>query len=225
MARFTVSAVAQKSPEWFAARAGRLTGSSADAILAKPRKGAEESVQRRDYRLRLACERLTGQSQEEDVHLSADMQRGNACEPQARAAYEIATGHLVLESGFLSLVDAMAGCSLDGHVGDFAGIVEIKCPKTATHLAYVEAGTVPADYLPQITHNLWVSGAQWCDFISYDDRIGEELALFVVRVPRDEAVIAAYVAEAEKFLAEVDAKVGGIQALKAKRQQAAREAA
>lgn len=218
--QFSVIDVPQRSPEWFAARAGRVTGSCADILLAQPRKGSTESVQRRDYRLRLACERVTGIAQTDDFKRPPHMERGNDVEANARAAYEASTGAMVMESGFLSLDDVMAGCSLDGHIRDFEGIVEIKCPKTDTHMGYLSSGMVPEDYMPQITHNLWVSGAQWCDFISYDDRIGEELALFVVRVPRDEKVIAAYVAEVHKFLAEVDGKVAEINAMKAKRKAA-----
>ena len=108
----------------------------------------------------------------------------------------------------------MAGCSLDGHVRKMTGIVEFKCPNSATHFQYLRGGVVPSDYVDQCLHNLWISGAQWCDFCSFDDRFPEDLQLFVVRMERDEARIAEYAASALLFLSEVDRDVKSISALR-----------
>lgn len=191
----------QRSPEWRKARLGRLTGSSAADMLATIKSG--EAAARRDLRLQLVTERLTGEPQD-TVYVNADMQRGIDLEAAARGAYESATGNLVQESGFLSAHDLMVGCSLDGHIGDMEGICEIKCPKSSTHLRYLRSSTAPADHLAQITHNLWVSGAQWCDFVSFDDRFPEKLRLVIRRVLAEELDLAAYEAKARAFLAEVD---------------------
>lgn len=199
--RFTVIDAEQRSPEWFAARLGRLTGSRAADMLATIKTG--EAAARRDLRTQLVCERLTGQMQD-DGFINAVMQRGIDCEPLAFAAYEAQTGTLVERSGFLAHLDHMAGCSLDGHVGAFTGILELKCPKSTTHLRYLRGGIVPADYLPQITHNLWISGAQWADFVSFDDRFPADLQLFIVRVDRDALSLQEYERKALAFLAEVD---------------------
>lgn len=174
-----------------------------------------EAAARRDYRLQLVCERLTGQLQE-DVFINAAMQRGIDCEPLAFAAYESRTGQMVQRTGFLASEDFMAGCSLDGHVGSydghatFEGLIELKCPKSATHLKYLRAGEMPAEHRPQVLHNLWITGAQWCDFVSFDDRFPEHLSLFVVRVPRVEIEILAYEKTALAFLAEVAADVEAV---------------
>jgi len=202
---------AQRSPEWFAARAGKVTGSRAADVLAKVKSG--KAAARRDYRLQLAVERITGTPMENGF-VSADMQRGIDLEATAAARYEAATGHLLRHTGFLAHDTLAAGCSLDGDVDDFTGIVEIKCPKSMTHVGYLRAGVVPSGYLPQITHNLWISGAQWCDFVSLDDRLPAGLDWLCVRVVRDEAAIGAYVAEVEKFLAEVDAEYSALVALR-----------
>lgn len=209
--RFTIVNADQRSPEWFQARAGRLTGSRAADMLATIKSG--EAAARRDLRMQLVCERLTGQPQE-DGFVNAAMQRGIDLEPLAFAAYEAQTGAVAVRSGFLSHVSLMAGCSLDGHVGNFDGIVELKCPKSATHLKYLRDGGVPKDYLPQITHNLWITGAQWCDFLSFDDRFPAELQVFYVRVERDEQAIAEYEAKALAFLAEVETEVSSIRGWK-----------
>lgn len=204
---FTVIDAEQRSPAWFAARLGRLTGSRAADMLATIKSG--EAAARRDLRMQLVCERLTGQLQEE-TFINAAMQRGIDCEPLAFAAYEAKTGQMVQRTGFLAHTEHLAGCSLDGHVGEFDGLIELKCPKSSTHLKYLRAGVVPSEHVPQITHNLWITGARWCDFVSYDDRFPEPLSLFVVRVTRDEKAIAVYESFARAFLAEVDREVSAI---------------
>jgi putative phage-type endonuclease len=207
---FTVVEAEQRSPEWFAARLGRLTGSRAADMLATIKTG--EAAARRDLRMQLVCERLT-QSLQEDGFINAAMQRGIDCEPLAFAAYEAETGQVVQRSGFCAHNTLAIGCSLDGHIEDFEGILECKCPKSATHLRYLKAGVVPADYLPQITHNLWVTGAQWCDFVSFDDRFPAALSFFRVRVNRDEKAIDEYAAKAIAFLAEVQTECEAVRTM------------
>jgi hypothetical protein len=171
-----------------------------------------EAAARRDLRTQLVVERLTNQPQE-DVYVNAVMQWGIDHEADAFAAYEAQSGNLVRRTGFLTHNALMVGCSLDGDVEDFAGIVEIKCPKSATHYGYLKSGEVPASHKPQLLHNLWVSGATWCDFVSYDPRYPEPFRLFVVRVPRVELDIVAYEKCALKFLDEVDAECAALTAL------------
>ena len=93
---------------------------------------------------------------------------------------------------------------LDGHIGAFDGILECKCPKSATHLKYLRAGTVPSEYMPQILHNLWITGAAWCDFLSFDDRFPLPLQTMLVRVRRNEAELKVYELAASLFLSEVE---------------------
>lgn len=205
--RFTIINADQRTPEWFQARAGKLTGSRAADMLATIKSG--EAAARRDYRMQLVCERLTGQPQE-DGFVNAAMQRGIDLEPLAFAAYEALTGSMAVRTGFLSHTTHPAGCSLDGHVDAFKGIVEIKCPKTATHVKYLREGIVPKDYLPQITHNLWITGAEWCDFLSFDDRLPAELQVFYVRQLAKDVDLIDYEKKALAFLAEVDAEVNAL---------------
>lgn len=202
MSRFTEHHAPQGSPEWLAARAGCATGSRAGDVLAKIKSG--EAAARRDYRVQLVAERLTGKPQD-DVFINDAMRWGTEQEPNARMAYEAATGNIVRESGFLRMTDWQVGCSLDGDVDGLTGIVEIKCPKTATHIDYLTNGVVPAKHLPQIRHNLWVTQAKWCDFISFDPRLPENLQLFVCRIRAEDADLQAYESELLAFLSEVDA--------------------
>lgn len=207
---FTIVDAPQRSEAWFHARLGKLTGSRASDVLATIRTG--EAAARRDYRLQLVCERLTGQPQE-DPYINGAMQRGIECEPLAFRSYESRTGQMVQRTGFLAHTTLMAGASLDGHVGDFDGVLELKCPKSATHLRYIRAGVMPPEHLAQVRHALWLTGAAWCDFVSYDDRFPEHLSLFVVRVPRNEIDMLAYDKVARAFLAEVDAEVQAVAGL------------
>jgi hypothetical protein len=198
----------QRVPSWYQARIGKLTGSVAGDMLARIKAG--EAAARRDLRTRLVVERLTGQAQE-DGFVSPAMLHGIEMEGDAFAAYESATGHMVNRVGFLAHDELDAGCSPDGEIGGYVGLIEIKCPKSATHLRYLRGGTVPADYLPQITHNLWITGAQWCDFASFDDRFPPSLQLFRVRVERNQAEIDAYELMARAFLTEVEKELTELQ--------------
>jgi putative phage-type endonuclease len=209
---FTIIDAEQRSAEWFAARLGRVTGSAAAAMFAKGR-GSEEAAARRDLRTKLAIERLTGAPQEDEYQNDA-MRRGVELEPEAFGAYEAAAGELLERTGFLSHDDLLIGCSLDGHVGDFDGIVELKCPKSATHLRYWRSGGgVPAEHKWQLVHNLYVSGAKWCDFASYDPRFPEPLRLFRARLFRSDAEMESYGLMLRAFLTEVDKEVEAVKAL------------
>jgi len=203
---FTIHEADQGTPEWLAARAGRATGSRAKDILSAIKTG--EAAARRDYRIQLICERLTGSPQESGF-INAEMQRGTDLEPEARAAYEALTGNMVRQTGFLTDNDIMAGCSLDGDIDDFKGIFEAKCPKSATHLNYLRTKDVSA-YIPQITHNLFITGAEWCDFLSYDDRFPEELQIFLVRIYAKELDIPGYSVKLSAFLKEVSEEEANI---------------
>lgn len=192
----------QRSAEWYAARAGRMTGSRAADAFARL-KGGAEAASRRDYRLQLAVERLTGTPMESG-YINAEMQRGIDMEPAARGRYEMETGNLVRQTGFVIGDNEWTGCSLDGDVDGFAGIVEFKCPKSTTHIGYLQSGDLPATYRAQVTHNLWVTGAQWCDFCSFDDRLPAGLDWVHVRVYARDVDIEAHARAAEQFLAEVE---------------------
>jgi YqaJ-like viral recombinase domain len=192
----------QRTPEWTKARLGRLTSTGANAMLANGRGGAE-STQRRNLRLQLVLERITGRSQEKDFKSQA-MQDGADREFEAQAIYEGISGRLLNTTGFVAHDSLMAGCSPDGYLGDFQGIVEIKCPIPATHLEYLRTGTVPTDYLRQIQHQLWITDAAWCDWLSYQPEFPEPLRVKMVRVDRDETQMKAYELLVRQFLAEVD---------------------
>lgn len=203
---YAVIDCAQRSPEWYAARVGRLTGSAAAAATDFRKSDGKEGAKRAALRNRLVCERMTGRALDDDAFVTRELQRGIELEETAAAAYEGATGLMVRWSGFLSHNALMVGCSLDGYVGkDVTGIVEIKCPKSTTHLEYLLGNVVPEEYLPQATHNLWVSGAEWCDFVSFDDRfLNEAFHLFRVRILRADVDVEGYAKKAEAFLTEVE---------------------
>jgi hypothetical protein len=201
----------QRSPEWHAARVGMFTASCAGDMLAKTEKGSE-AAKRRDLRLRLVLERLTGVSQE-NGYVNADMQRGIDKEADAIAAYEALTGNLIRPVGFIAHDTLRMGCSPDGIVGDFVGGAEIKCPKSATHLAYLRGKTLPKEYVGQIQHSLFVTGAEWWDFLSFDDRFPEPLRTFYIRVKRNETEVQAYEFMARQFLNEIDKELADMEAL------------
>lgn len=207
---FTVIDVPQRSEEWFAARLGRLTGSVAKDMLATIKNG--EAAARRDLRVRLAVERLTGR-RDDDTFTNAAMQWGVDHEDDAFSAYEALTGNMARRTGFCQADALMAGASLDGHLGNFQTLVSLKCPKSATHYGYLKTGTFPASYQTQMLHELWITGAKEYHFLSFDPRFDGKLQTFFVTVARDEKAIAAYELKALEFLAEVDAEVEALRRL------------
>lgn len=192
--------VIQGSPEWFADRCGCVTASRISDIIAKTRTGL--SASRVNYLAQLVAERLTGVV--EPTFSSGAMQWGTDTEPLARAAYEIRTGEMVDQVGFILHPEiAFAGASPDGLI-NADGLVEIKCPNTATHIEYLRAGKVVEKYKPQMAWQMASTGRVWCDFVSYDPRLPERMQLFVVRYARDDEYIKGITDEVKKFLAEVD---------------------
>lgn len=190
----------QGSPEWLQSRAGKVTASRIEDVLAKIKSG--EAAARRDYRAQIVAEILTGRPQE-DGYQSAEMLWGIENEELARSAYEVKTGVMVDQVGFIVHPRIeRAGASPDGIAGKVG--LEIKCPKTATHLQYLLDGTVPAKYQPQMLWQMACGGFEAVDFVSYDPRLPEDMQLMVVRFPRDDARIADMEAEVVRFLAEVD---------------------
>ena len=191
----------QGSPEWLAARVGRVTASRIADVMAKGKGG--EAQTRLNYKWQLVAEVMTGQSQE-DRFFSQAMAWGVEQEPFARAAYEIQTGGLVENVGLVAHPSIpRCAASPDGLVG-LDGLLEIKCPKTPTHLEYMEKGNIPGHYQLQMLWQMACTGRQWVDFATFDPRLPEELQLFVMRFPRDQARIDAIEAEVQKFWNEID---------------------
>jgi YqaJ-like viral recombinase domain len=176
----------QHTAEWTWVRTGRITASRICDLMAKLKRGGEAAC-RRDYRIELIAERLTGRT--DDRYVSKEMQFGIEQEPFARTAYEIRTENIVDPVGFIfhPRLD-FSGASPDGLIGEDGGL-ELKCPKTTTHLAYISAGTVPKEYQHQMLWNMACAEREWWDFASFDPRLPEKLRLFIIRMPRDEARI------------------------------------
>jgi putative phage-type endonuclease len=191
----------QGSAEWLASRAGKVTASRISDVLAKIKSG--EAAARRDYRAQLIAEILTGKPQE-DGFVNDAMKWGTENEPFARAAYEVDRGILVDQVGLVLHPEIdRAAASPDG-LADVDGLVEIKCPKTATHLEYLLDGAAPEKYRNQMLWQMACTERKWCDFVSFDPRLPQDLQLFVVRLNRDDDAIKKMEAEVRKFLDEVD---------------------
>ena len=204
--------IVQGTDEWFAARLGKVTASRVADVIAKTKTGY--STSRDNYMAQLVCERLTGQKGES--FSNSAMQWGTETEPQARAAYSAARFEIVEEVGFVNhpTIEA-AGASPDGLVGDL-GLIEIKCPNTATHIETLLSQTVPTKYFTQMTWQMICTGRHWCDFVSYDPRLPAELQLFIKRVEYDPVYGAMLEKEVISFLKELDNKIEQLNQLKEK---------
>ena len=187
----------QRSEEWFQARLGKVTASRVADVLAKIKSG--ESASRRNYKIQLVSERLTGERQES--YINQAMQDGIDREQFAKDRYVQEHGE-VEEVGFMQHPTLEAGASPDGLVGE-DGIIEIKCPMGGTHTESLMSQDVPSKYIPQIQFQLRCSGRKWCDFVSYHPMFPKHLQLFVKRVEADEVYQAELDKEIELFLVEV----------------------
>jgi putative phage-type endonuclease len=171
--------------------------------LAKTKTGP--SASRGNYLIELALQRVTKTI--EESYTNAAMEWGTQTEPQARVAYEVKTGNFVDQVPFVDHPTILGfGCSPDGLVGD-SGLIEIKCPNSATHWSYIKANEPPNKYFIQMQAQMAVTGAKWCDFVSFDPRMPERSQLLIVSVPRDPEFILFMETEIKQFLSEVDKEV------------------
>lgn len=197
--------IEQGTELWHQARRGHITASNVTDVMAKGKDGKESST-RRKYLMRIVAERESNQAQESSF-TSAALEWGKETETFARIAYEVSRETFVETTGFwLHPTIQWLGASPDGLVAN-DGLVEIKCPNTTTHLEYILAGKAPAEYMKQMQCQLWVTGRAWCDFISFDPRVRKSKQLFVVRVERDEKVIAEMEQAVIQFLDEVQSVI------------------
>lgn len=195
--------IEQRTPEWMAQRLGRVTASRIADVLATTKSGPAAS--RQNYAAELVAERLTGTHA--DFYVNAAMQRGTDLEPLARECYSFISGNTVIEEGFVPHPTiAMAGCSPDGLIGN-DGLVEIKCVGTAKHIALLTGGKPEGRYVQQVMWQMACTGRAWTDLAYFDDRLPVEMQMHIVRIDRDEAVIADMEAKVREFLAEIDATV------------------
>lgn len=190
----------QRSESWFAARLGKVTASRVSDVIAQTKSGW--GAGRKNYMSQLLCERLTGLQQ--DSFSNAAMQWGTEIEPRARAAYQFVTDNIVQEVGFVDHPRiAMSGASPDGLIGD-KGLIEIKCPNTATHLDTLLNGTIPDKYIVQMQWQMTCTGTDWCDFVSFDPRIGQDHEYWCNRIERDDKRIQELEEMVSEFLSELD---------------------
>jgi putative phage-type endonuclease len=198
-----VACIQQGTNEWHQLRLGKVTASRVADILAKTKTGP--SASRGNYLIELALQRVTKTI--EESYTNAAMEWGTQTEPQARVAYEVKTGNFVDQVAFVDHPTiAGFGCSPDGLVGT-DGLIEIKCPNSATHWSYIKANEPPNKYFIQMQAQMAVTGAKWCDFVSFDSRMPERSQLLIVHIPRDPEYILYMEAEIKQFLSEVEREV------------------
>lgn len=193
----------QRSSEWFAARLGCVTASRVKDVMASG-KGGAPSASRKNYMMELLCERLTGRQGGMDLSRNAAVQRGVELEPFACMAYEADKGLIVVETGLVMHPSiSRFGASPDGLVDD-DGVLEIKCPNTATHIATMQSERHDPAYEWQMLAQMACTNRDWADFVSYDDRLPESLQYVCHRYERDFKRCREMEAEIKAFLEELD---------------------
>lgn len=197
------------TPELMARRIGKATASRMADIMGKTKAGW--GAGRANYAAQLIAERLTGVASES--YTSKEMQHGIDTEPEALAAYGFYTDVDVIlpgTGGWDGFIDhphlAMSGASPDGLVGA-DGLIEVKCPNTATHIEYLMGGGFPGKYHLQAKWQMACTGRKWCDLASFDPRMPENMRLHIERVQSVESEIAELEAAVSLFLREIDTKL------------------
>lgn len=195
--------VEQGTPEWFAIRLGRVTGSAMSSVLAKGQGKTRASLM-----YKLIGEKITGEPTE--GYGNQHMERGTMLEPDAREIYEQINGIECEIVGFITedFSGNTVGFSPDALVGD-DGIAEIKTKLPHIQAELLISGRVPPEHTAQIQCGLWVTGRRWLDFISY----WPGMPLFIKRVERDETYIATMAQEVAAFYAELNEKLEKIRAM------------
>lgn len=195
----------QRTPEWFAQRCGKITASRISAVLAKAKKGADSSLTRDNYRAQLVLERMTGVERESGYQSKA-MERGTELEPNARAAYDTKFDVMVEPVGFVQHPRIKnAGCSPDGFVGE-DGMIQIKCPFPANHMAWQLRGGVPTEHRKQMAMELaCCPERKWNEFVSYCPEMPAHLQIFTAKLTREAAKDT--IEEIEREVLKLDAEV------------------
>lgn len=198
----------QGTAEWLSERAGKVTASRIGDLMAKTKAGYGAS--RANYMAVLVAERLTGIPKQGFTNDA--MRWGTETEPQARAMYELETGHTVIETGMVPH-PTIEGCgaSPDGLVGD-TGLVEIKCPNTATHIETLRGAAIDRKYILQMHWQMICCEREWCDFVSFDPRLPLEMQIHIRRVERDAELVEEITAEVTQFLTELNETVADLRA-------------
>lgn len=198
----------QRTDDWFTARLGKVTASRIGDVMAKTKNGY--SASRQNYMAQLICERLTNKK-EESSYTNSAIQRGIELEPIARQYYELENVCRVVEVGFIPHPTIEnSGASPDGLVND-DGLIEIKCPNTWTHLEFMQSLIPKREYILQIQWQMICTGRQWCDFVSYDDRLPDNLSFKCIRIYHDDVQAKEIEAEVIKFLQELDDRIKKIE--------------
>lgn len=199
--------ILQTDPGWAAARVGCISASRMGDMLAKIKTGWGAS--RANYAAQLVAERLTGAPSENFVN--GAMQWGLDKEPEARAAYEFRIDKRTGPAAWIAHPSLeWAGASPDGFVED-DGLVEFKCPNTATHIETLLGTGIPEKYRLQMQWQMACAGRQWCDFVSYDPRLPEQMRFYQRRFDREPETIAMLERESAVFLSEIADTLAALQ--------------
>ena len=207
----------QRTDEWLQARAGKVTASRFKDVISRTAKGLP-TADRTRYLWQIVTERLTDQPVQ--MPDAAPLRWGRENEDAARTAYLFTSSAKLTETGFVAHPTLACGASPDGLLSDDSdpdgmfGLIEIKCPwNTQVHLETWLNG-MPEDHQAQIQGQMWLTGREWCDFVSFDPRMPADLQLYVQRVKGDpefqaklEREIIAFSAEADEIVSRLRAKV------------------
>ena len=178
-----------------------LTASNMWRAMSFLKKGGSTEA-RGQYLMEVVAERMT------DIivphFVTEDMQWGIYHQREAIAEWEIATGEIAGPEGFFQFPGLDFGGTPDGLIGN-DGVLEVKCPRTSTHLSYCSHREIPMNYKWQMCAQLLCSARSHAVFVSYDPRIWDQNArLLIIHFRPDSKMMDEALSGAKRFLQEVD---------------------
>jgi hypothetical protein len=192
--------IEQRSEAWYSVKCGLVTSTRFKSLVAK-----ETTDSYKDLVTNIACEIITGKM--EEGYSNAMMEYGIEMEPKAIIEYEDVFDCTVKRTGFITPDEDhkyfdWIGDSPDGLLPE-NGVLEVKCPLARTHMEYIEANKLPLEYRHQVQGHLFVTGLDFCDFVSYVPH----MKLFVFRVYPDLELFKEFELRLDKLIKDVELKL------------------
>ncbi len=172
--------IRQNSPEWLEFRRHHIGASDAPIIMGmSPWKSIID----------LYDEKILGFQKIENIYMS----RGKELEPIALESFENDTGLQMFPMVFKHESIDWMSASFDGITIKRDAILEIKCPGKKDHQMALN-GKIPEKYIPQLQHQIFLSGLDFSYYYSFDGKNG-----ITIEIKRDELFIEKLLEKEEYF--------------------------
>lgn len=181
-----MSDIQQRTDDWRAQRAGKITASRFVDVVAVTKAG-KPTADRRKYMREIVFERLAATATHEIGGKALGW--GTEVEPFGKEMFELETGLFLTEAPFVTHSKyPFIGCSPDALIGADGGY-ESKCPHDEGVHIETWLNGMPEEHIPQVQGCMFVTGRKWWEFVSFDPRMAPRFQLYHQRIARDDDYI------------------------------------